>query len=164
MADIIRTADLCDAFPDQVRILTPGFHSFGGREAFFGPASTVACLDDNSLVSEASQEAGGGRVLVVDGQGSLARALMGGDLAERAAGNGWAGALINGAVRDSHELDQADLGIFALAATPMKTLKRGAGERDVAVRFAGQTIVPGEWVYADRDGVILADRPLHRDE
>ncbi len=164
MTEIIRTADLCDAHPDVVRILNPGFLSFGGHDAFYGRASTVACHEDNSRVREASEEAGQARVLIVDGLGSLRRALVGGDLAMRAAANGWAGVIVNGAVRDSHELAETALGVFALGTCPMKTEKRGEGERDVAVRFAGQTVVPGDWVYADRDGVALADRALHEAE
>ncbi|MEO1040585.1 MAG: ribonuclease E activity regulator RraA [Pseudomonadota bacterium] len=155
------TCDLCDAHPDRVRVLEPVFRSFGARASFCGPVETVTTFEDNSKVREAVFEPGDGRVLIVDGGGSLRRSLLGGDLAARAAANGWAGIIIHGAVRDAAELEAEDLGVLALALIPMKTVKRGRGVIGDPVSVAGAVARRGEYVYADRDGVILADAPLH---
>lgn len=158
---MISVCDLCDAHPDKVQVLAPVFHSFGGRAAFFGRAETIRTHEDNSRVREAVAEPGDGRVLVVDGGGSLKRSLLGGDLAGKAAKNGWAGVVVYGAVRDAAELEAEDLGVLALALIPMKTEKRGAGERGLTVTIAGAVVNSGDWIYVDRDGAIAAREPLH---
>lgn len=158
---MIPVCDLCDAFPDRLQVLSPVFSSYGGRSAFFGPVETVRTHEDNSRVREAVSEAGQGRVLVVDGGGSLKRSLLGGDLAAKAAQNGWAGVIINGAVRDAAELEAANVGVLALALIPMKTEKRDLGVRGVEICIAGAVVRPGNWVYADRDGVVIAADAIH---
>lgn len=158
---MIPVCDLCDAHPDRVQVLEPVFASFGGHAAFFGPAETIRTHEDNSRVREAVNEPGAGRVLVVDGGGSLKRSLLGGDLAGKAAKNGWAGVIVYGAVRDIAELEAAPLGVLALALIPMKTEKRGLGERGVEIALPGAVVRAGDWVYADRDGVVVAREPLH---
>ncbi|SFU30826.1 ribonuclease E activity regulator RraA [Halomonas korlensis] len=158
MSHII-TPDLCDEFP-EVRVLDPIFTNFGGREAFFGPVRTLKCFEDNSLVKQAVAEPGDGAVLVVDGGGSLRCALLGDMLAEQAAGNGWAGVVLYGCVRDIDVLFETELGIQALAAHPRRSEKRGEGQRDIAVTFAGVTITPGQWLYADNNGILIAEAPL----
>jgi regulator of ribonuclease activity A len=120
----------------------------------------VQCLDDNSLVRAALAEPGGGRVLVVDGGGSLRRALVGGNVATSAAQNGWAGVLVYGCVRDVAELKSTPVGLYALALNPMPTVKQGQGLRDVYVQIAGLWIRPGDWLYADADGIVLSRRNL----
>lgn len=150
------TADLCDAFPDAVQVMAPLFTHYGGRQVFSGPAETILAYEDNSRVREVLAEPGEGRVLVIDGGASLARSMVGGDLARLAATNGWAGILVHGAVRDVHELDAEPLGVLALGLIPRKTEKRGLGTRGVTLRFAGVTIARGSWVYADRDGVVVS--------
>ncbi len=160
-ADLIATTDLCDAHLDQLRVLDPVFRDFGGRRAFHGPVATVACFEDNSKVRETVLEPGAGRVLVVDGGGSLRRSLLGGDLAAQAAANGWAGVVIHGACRDAGELAATDLGVKALGLIPVKTHKRGLGDRDIPVRIAGHVIAPRDHLYADADGVVVAERALH---
>ncbi len=152
--------DLCDAFPGRVRVAEPVFRDFGGRAAFSGPISTVQVLEDNALVRTALEEPGRGRVLVVDGGGSLRSALVGGNLGQLAAKNGWDGILVFGCIRDTAELMAVDLGVKALAAHPKKSGKQGTGARDVPVTFAGVTFRPGEWLAADADGIIVADGPL----
>jgi len=152
--------DLCDDFPDRVRVAEPLFLDFGARAAFSGAISTLRIFEENVLLRAALEEPGQGRVLVVDGGGSKRCAVLGGNLAALGAKNGWDGALIFGCVRDSAELGATDFGVKALAAHPMKSGKRSAGERDVAVTFAGLTFAPGQWLYADRDGVIVADEAL----
>ena len=158
------TCDLCDAHKADssgaFRVLPPSFQRYGGRVAFAGPVSTVKCFEDNSLVKAALDEPGAGRVLVVDGGASLRRALVGGNLAAAAARNGWAGVLVDGCVRDARELAQCDVGIRALALLPLATDKRGEGQRDVPVQVQGVPVRPGDWLYADADGVVVSATPL----
>ena len=158
------TPDLCDAYPDQVQVLEPMFSNFGGRDSFGGRIVTIKCFEDNSLVKEQAEQDGKGKVLVVDGGGSLRRALLGDMIAEKAARNGWEGMLIYGCVRDVDVLAQSNLGIQALASHPMKTDKRNIGDLNVAVTFGGVTFHPGHYVYADNNGVIVSPSPLQMPE
>ncbi len=160
------TTDLCDAHEDRLRdgrlqVATPPWLSFGATVRFAGPAVTLRLPEDNSLVRQALEQPGEGRVLVVDGGASLRCALVGGKLAVLGERNGWAGAIVNGAVRDADELDACRFGIRALQLVPRRSDKRGLGERDVVVAFAGVAIRPGDWIYADRDGwLVSAGGPL----
>ena len=165
MATMIPTTDLCDAHEDRIAdgrllALTPGWLHFGRRMAFAGPAATLKVFEDNSLVADTVRTAGGGRVLVIDGGGSLRCALVGGNLAQAAAANGWQGIVVNGAVRDADELDALDIGIRALALHPVRSVKRGQGQRDLVVSMPGALVRPGDWIYADRDGVLVSREPL----
>lgn len=157
----IHTTDLCDAHSEVLQIADPLFRDFGGRLAFHGPIVTLKLFEDNSLVRNALEQAGDGRVLIVDGGGSLRCALLGDQLAALGQRNGWAGVVVYGCVRDTAELAVTDLGVKALAACPLKSRKRGQGERDVPVRFAGVTFRSGHYLYADGDGVIVAEQILH---
>jgi regulator of ribonuclease activity A len=150
------TADLCDAHESSVRNADPVFLSFGQRGTFGGPVRTLRVFEDNSLVKEALGEDGAGAVLVVDGQASTRCALVGGNLAELASANGWAGLIINGCVRDVHEINVCNIGVRAIATCPRKSQKRGQGDRDVDLEFAGVDFRPGEYVYCDDDGVIVS--------
>ncbi len=154
------TPDLCDAFGDEVRVAEPVFRDFGGVRSFAGEVETLRVFEDNALVRAALETPGRGRVLVVDGGGSLRTALVGGNLAVLAARNGWSGIVVYGAVRDAAELGTAALGIKALALSPRRSAKRGDGERQVSVTFAGITLTPGHHLWADEDGLLVADRPL----
>ena len=154
------TPDLCDAYPELVQVVEPMFSNFGGRDSFGGQIVTVKCFEDNSLVKAAGDSAGDGRVLVVDGGGSLRRALLGGNLAAAAARNGWAGVVIDGCVRDVTELAASNTGIRALASMPLPTEKRNEGQRDVAVQIQGVSVRPGDWLYADEDGIVVMPAPL----
>jgi len=156
----VSTADLCDDHIEALQVAEPLFRRFGTRQAFCGPAYTVKVFEDNSLVREALEMPGEGQVLVVDGGGSLRCALVGDLLAKLAIDHGWAGAVVNGAIRDSAVIDGMDIGIQALATCPRKSLKRGQGERQVTVEFAGLRITPGNWVYADADGIVVAQGSL----
>jgi len=162
--DVFSTCDFCDAYKGDdsgsFRVLPGVFRSYGGSARFAGPVSTIKCFEDNSLVKAAVESAGQGRVLVVDGAGSLRRALLGGNLAAAAAKNGWAGLLIEGCVRDLAELSAAPVGILALGHVPMPTDRKGQGLADVALHIQGVDIRPGDWLYADADGVVVANRPL----
>jgi regulator of ribonuclease activity A len=157
------TCDLCDAHKGDssgaFRVLPPVFRDFGGRTVFHGPVSTVKCFEDNSMVKAAVESPGQGRVLVVDGAGSLKRALLGGNLGAAAARNGWAGLVIDGCVRDLAELAACDIGIRALAPLPLPTERAGQGQRDVVLQIRGVWVRPGDWLYADADGIVLLDRP-----
>lgn len=152
------TADLCDDHGDAVQVLAGGFASYGGVAAFDGPVSTLSVFEDNSLVRDALEESGDGRVLVVAGGGSDRCALVGGNLGILAADNGWAGIVVDGCVRDAAELREAPVGIRARGTCPRRSVKRGAGDRDVPVTVAGVDLVPGAWLWADDDGIVVADR------
>lgn len=157
------TPDLCDQYPD-VFVVEPMFSNFGGHDSFGGEIVTVKCFEDNSVVKEQVDQDGTGKVMVVDGGGSLRRALLGDMLAEKAARNGWEGIIVYGCVRDVDVLVQTPLGIQALASHPMKTDKRGIGDLNVPVTFAGVTFRPGEYVYADNNGIIVSPTPLKMPE
>jgi len=153
------TPDLTDAHPDVFAIELQ-FTSFGSLKQFYGPAVTIKCHEDNSLVKQCVAEPGEGRVIVVDGGGSLRRALLGDMLAEQAAVNGWAGLVINGAIRDIDEIAATAIGVQALGRCALKTEKLGMGQRDVPIGFGGVTIAPGDYIYADNNAVIVSPRPL----
>jgi regulator of ribonuclease activity A len=155
-----KTTDLCDQYAGELQVAAPSFRSYGGKVAFSGSISTVQVYEDNVLVRAALEEPGAGRVLVVDGGGSLRCALVGDQLAALGLGNGWAGVVINGCIRDVAALRELAFGVQALAATPLRSAKRGTGARDVQVQFAGLACRPGQYLYADEDGIIVAERPL----
>src|SRR5690554_789363 len=157
------TPDLCDAYP-EVAVVEPVFANFGGRDSFGGQIVTVKCHEDNSVVKAQVATPGQGKVMVVDGGGSMRRALLGDMLAAKAAENGWEGIIVYGCVRDVDVLIQTALGIQALASHPMKTEKRGIGDRNVPVTFGGVTFRPGEYVYADNNGVIVSPVALKMPE
>lgn len=156
--DTWATADLYDEYGEDLDSCDLQLRQYGGRTRFRGPAVTVRCHEDNALLKSVLSEPGEGQVLVVDGGGSLHRALMGDVIAGLATGNGWAGVIINGAVRDVVALAALDIGIKALGSNPRKSTKTGAGERDVPVTFGGATFTPGLEVYSDEDGVVVMPR------
>ncbi len=158
------TPDLCDAYPDSVRVLEPMVHNYGGRDSFGGEIVTIKCFEDNSLVKEAAGTDGVGKVMVVDGGASLRRALLGDMIAENAAKNGWEGLIIYGCIRDVDAIAALDLGVQALGAIPLKTDKRGIGDLNVPVTFGGVTFNPGEYVYADNNGVVVSATALKMPE
>ena len=155
-ATVFATTDIADDYGDAVYVLAPKFHSFGGVKRFCGPVKTLLAFEDNTKVRAAVEGKGDGQVLVVNGGASKRCALFGGNLAKLAADNGWAGIIINGCVRDTAELAGEQVGIKALAVHPRKSLKRDLGTYDVPVKFAGVRIYPGDWIYADEDGIILS--------
>jgi regulator of ribonuclease activity A len=161
----VATADLCDRHENElrtgaVRVVAPMFRSFGGRSAFHGSIATLKLFEDNSFVRKALEQSGAGRVLVIDGGGSLRRALVGDQLAALGVKNGWAGIVAYGCIRDSAAIAAMDIGVLALATHPQKTDKKNIGESDIAVTFGGVTFRPGEYLYADGDGVIVANHDL----
>lgn len=172
MSIAFATCDLCDAHKNDstgnFRVLPPVFTDYGQVRKFAGPVVAVKCFEDNTLVKAAVDSVGFvdgpqgrvGKVLVVDGGGSLRRALLGGNLGAAAARNGWAGVVIDGCVRDTAELAGHAVGIRALAAMPLPTEKRNEGQADVPVQVQGVWIRPGDWLYADEDGIVVSATPL----
>ena len=159
------TCDLCDANEQKLTdgalsVLPPVFKKFGKRSRFSGPARTLKVFEDNVLVRAALETPGEGGVLVIDGGGSLRCALVGGNLGVLAQNNGWAGIIVNGCVRDSEELNQCDVGIRALAVHPRRSIRKGLGENDLVVDIAGVMVRPGDWVYADADGILVSEVAL----
>ncbi|MFY2763255.1 ribonuclease E activity regulator RraA [Arenimonas sp. MALMAid1274] len=153
-----KTADLCDS-RDDARVPDLPLRDYGGRIAFSGRISTISTFEDNSRVREAVAEAGNGRVLVVDGGGSTRRSLLGDNLAALAVRNGWAGVVVHGVIRDTEAIARLDLGVKALGTCPRKTEKRDQGLRDVALHLGGVVVLPGDWLCADEDGVVVLADP-----
>lgn len=166
------TCDFCDVNKSDTsghfRVLPPVFRDFGALSNFCGPVVTVKCYEDNSLVKAVLESSGlidtpsgpQSAVLVVDGGGSLRRALVGGLIGASAARNGWAGVVVDGCVRDVAELAAHQVGIRALGTIPMPTDRKNQGQRDVEVHIQGVRIVPGDWLYADGDGMLVSSVPL----
>jgi regulator of ribonuclease activity A len=159
------TCDICDANEDKLAddtlaVLPPVFRTFGRQMKFSGPAATLKVFEDNALVRATLETLGNGRVLVVDGGGSLRCALVGGNLGQLAESNGWAGIVVNGCIRDSEEINSCNIGVRALATHPQRSIRKGTGERDLAVSVAGVTVRPGYWIYADADGVLVVAEEL----
>jgi regulator of ribonuclease activity A len=157
----LATADLYDAHEGKVQVGESLLRDYGGRTAFHGEVFTLRVFEDNSLVRRALEQSGRGRVLVVDGGGSLRCALVGDLLGLLGVDNGWAGIILNGCVRDSKALASLALGIKALGTNPRKSVKKGQGEEGVEVQFGGLGYRPGQWVYCDEDGILLSDTALH---
>ncbi|MGB7990825.1 MAG: ribonuclease E activity regulator RraA [Candidatus Methylophosphatis roskildensis] len=160
-----QTADLLDQHEEaaragQVRVVEPMFSHYGGRRRFCGTISTLKVFEDNSLVRKALETAGNGRVLVIDGGGSKRCALVGDQLAQLGVKNGWAGIVVFGCIRDSAAMAGMDIGLRALDTHPLKSIKKGAGDADIPVSFGGVSIAPGEQLYADEDGIVVAPAPL----
>ncbi len=155
----ICTPDLCDEYP-EVAVVDPIFSNYGGLDAFGGEIVTIKCFEDNSVVKDQVGQPGNGRVLVVDGGGSMRNALLGDMLAEKAADNGWAGIIVYGCIRDVDVIMETELGVQALGTHPRKTEKRGIGDLNVPVTFGGVTFRPGMFVYADNNGIIVSEKAL----
>jgi regulator of ribonuclease activity A len=152
--------DLCDEYPDAVQVVNPIFRNYGARTSFGGEIVTIRCHEDNSLVASQVEEPGNGKVLVVDGGGSLRCALVGDNLAAKAATNRWEGVLVYGCIRDVDEIAKIQLGVQALSSNPRRSIKRDAGLLNQVVNFGGVSFVPGQYVYADNNGVIVSSRKL----
>ena len=159
------TCDLCDAHEDQLQAgslcaLPPLFLAYGAELAFAGPAVCLKLFEDNGMVRSMLETPGQGRVLVIDGGASLRCALVGGNLAKLAQDNGWVGIVVDGCIRDVVEINACRIGVRARGSMPVRSLKRGSGERDVRVLIAGVAVHPGDWIYADADGVLVARQML----
>jgi len=159
--DALSTADLCDEFDHVVDVAEPIFRDYGGNRSFIhGEVVTLKVFEDNSLVRSTLETAGNKRVLVVDGGGSKRCALVGGNLAQLAYENQWVGIVVNGCIRDSAEIAEIPIAVKALATSPKKSVKKGVGDSAVSVTFAGIEFRPGDYLYADRDGILVAKESL----
>ncbi|NVD74798.1 RraA family protein [Duganella sp. BJB488] len=159
------TTDLCDDNANlledgRLAVLPPVFRHFGRQMRFSGRVTTLKVHEDNALVRSVLETQGGGNVLVIDGGGSLRRALVGGQLGLLAQDNGWAGIIVDGCIRDTDEINSCEIGVRALGAHPQKSSKKGAGERNVRVHVQGVPVQPGDWIYADADGILVAQQML----
>lgn len=159
------TCDICDANEDKLAegllsALPPVFRSFGGQPSFSGPAATLKVFEDNVLVRSTLETQGNGRVLVIDGGGSMRCALVGGNLGVLAEKNGWAGIVVNGCIRDTEEVNACNIGVRALATHPQRSVRKGVGDSNLRVSIAGVAVSPGDWIYADVDGVLVSREKL----
>ena len=154
------TPDLCDDNPELVKIVEPIFNNYGGKRAFGGEIVTVKCHEDNSVVKKQASEPGHGKVMVVDGGGSLRCALLGDLIAEKAVENGWEGLVIFGCIRDVDAIGELDLGVQALRTIPIKSVRKDRGDLNIEITFGGVTFQPGDFVYADNNGVIVSTKAL----
>lgn len=161
MAAQLATAEICDTNVSNLesgdlRALPPIFQTYGQRRVFSGPIVTLKVFEDNVLVREFLEKKGEGRVLVIDGGGSMRCALVGGNLVQLAQNMGWSGIVVNGCIRDVDEINGCDIGVRALASHPTKSNKRGIGEKHVPIYIAGTQIHDEEWLYADSDGILVS--------
>ncbi len=154
------TSELCNVYHEEVNVVEPLFSNFGGRSSFGGQITTVKCFEDNGLLGDLLEENGQGRVLVVDGGGSVRRALVDARLARLATDNEWEGIVVYGSVRQVDDLEDLDIGIQAIAAIPAGACDEGIGESDVRVNFGGVTFFSGDHLYADNTGIILSEDAL----
>jgi len=162
---LVTTAELCDANTTliesgELRALHPVFQIYGRRTIFSGPVVTLKLFEDNGLIREFLEQKGNGRVLIVDGGGSMRCAILGGNPVQQAQNNGWAGIVVNGCIRDVDEINGCDIGVRALGSHPMKAKKKGDGEKNVPVNIGGTRICDGEWLYADTDGILVSRTEL----
>lgn len=156
----MQTAELSDKYPGKFTAADPGYQSYGGRKRFHGQVVTLKLFEDNSLVRKLLNTSGKGKVLVVDGGGSMRAALLGDQLAALAVEQGWEGIVIYGCIRDSAAIAQMNLGVLALGTHPFKTEKRNEGQENLCLRFSGLNIEPGNFIYADEDGILLSKELL----
>ena len=154
------TPDLCDENPELVKVVEPMFNNYGGKRAFGGEIVTVKCHEDNSVVKKQASEPGHGKVMIVDGGGSLRCALLGDLIAEKAVENGWEGLVIFGCIRDVDAIGELNLGVQALHTIPIKSVRKDRGDLNIEITFGGVTFKPGDYVYADNNGVIVSTKAL----
>ncbi|GAA5140819.1 putative 4-hydroxy-4-methyl-2-oxoglutarate aldolase [Thalassotalea piscium] len=152
--------DLCDQYPDEVQVLAQQFNHYGKIKVFYGQVVTIECFEDNSLVKSTLAQDGAGKVLIVNGGGLTRKALLGDLIAKSAIKNNWEGVIINGFIRDVATINSLNIGVKALGATPLKTQKRGLGDFNIPITIAGVSIHPNNWVYADENGVLIANEQL----
>jgi len=157
---MFKTTDLYDEYLEELRVAAPIFRDFGGRTRFSGEIITLKALEDNTFIKAAFETNGHGKVLVVDGAGSMRCAMIGDVMASLGASNGWEGIVINGCIRDSADVGKVDIGVKALGTIPRKTVKRNQGVRDIPVHFADITFTSGDWLYADEDGIVISRHNL----
>ena len=149
------TWDISDKLHPDVQYLDPVYKSYGAKTSFSGRIVTIKCYEDNSLVEETLKGNGKESVLVIDAGGSMNCAMLGDKRAADAIKNEWEGILVHGLIRDSATINKMEISIHALGVCPLKSIKNGVGDRNLTVNFSGVTFTPGEYLYADEDGVIV---------
>ncbi len=154
------TSALCDMYIDQVDVVEPMFSNFGGRTSFAGQITTIKCFEDNGLIREVLEQEGLGRILLIDGGGSLRRALVDAEIATIAEDNEWEGIVVFGSVREIDDLEEMNIGIQAIASIPVGAVSQGVGESDIPVNFGGVTFLPDDYLYADSTGIIISPEIL----
>lgn len=152
----LKTADLYDRYGDKLQVAEPIFSDYGGNKTFHGDIYTLKVHEDFLLIKNTVSEKGEGRVLVIDGGGSMRCAMLGDRLAAMANANGWVGVVINGCIRDADEIGKLPIGVKALNTCPARPGKNGGGQSQIAVHFAGVKFNPGEILYADEDGIVVS--------
>ena len=157
---MFKTTDLYDEYLEALQVAAPIFRDYGGRQKFSGQIVTLKALEDNSYLKASFESDGKGKVLVVDSAGSMRCAMMGDVMAALGASNGWEGVVINGCIRDSADVARVDIGVKALATIPRKTIKRNQGVMDIPLRFAEVVFNPGDYLYADEDGIVIAKHEI----
>lgn len=157
------TSELCDLFADSIDVVEPIFISFGGRDSYGGVVNTVKCFEDKGIIEQLIQQPGEGKVLLIDGGGSLRRALIDSNIAQTATDNGWEGIICYGCVREVDQLEDIDIGIHAIGAIPVGADAEETGTTDCAVNFGGVTFLPDDHIYADTTGIVLSPEPLDID-
>jgi len=155
-----KTTDLYDEHLENLQVAAPIFRDYGGRKRFHGQIVTLKAVDDNTFLKAAFETDGRGKVLVVDAAGSLRYAMMGDVMAALGASKGWEGVVIHGCIRDSIDVARVDIGVKALGTIPRKTIKRNQGVMDIPVHFADIIFQPRHYLYADEDGIVVADHDL----
>ena len=158
------TSVLCDLYADTIDVAEPLLTNFGGRTSFAGEVVTVKCFESVGLIYKTLEDNGAGKVLLIDGGGSLRRALVNAHIAELAVENNWEGIVINGCVREIDTLEELDIGVQAITAMPVGADDNDIGETDVPVNFAGVTFLPEDFLYADSTGIVISPEPLVLDE
>jgi len=157
---MFKTTDLYDEYLEALQVAAPIFRDYGERQKFSGQIVTLKALEDNSYLKASFESDGKGKVLVVDSAGSMRCAMMGDVMAALGASNGWEGVVINGCIRDSADVAKVDIGVKALATIPRKTIKRNQGVMDIPLRFAEVVFNPGDYLYADEDGIVIAKHEI----
>jgi len=155
-----KTSDISDQLHPNVQYLEPIYNDYGAKIDFSGVIHTIKCFEDNSLIREVLDTDGQGGVLVVDAGGSRRCAMLGDQLAAKAVKNNWSGIVIYGLIRDSEMINKMSIGVRALGTHPLKSIKKGVGEQSLNLSFSGVNFVPGDYLYADQDGVIIVQELL----
>ncbi|WDE11185.1 ribonuclease E activity regulator RraA [Thalassomonas haliotis] len=154
------TSELCNVYADLIDVVEPIFSNYGGRNSFGGKVVTVKSFENNGLIMQLLDSDGEGKVLVVDGGGSTRCALIDIEVARLAEKNGWEGIICYGSVRDVDAIEEVDIGIQGLVSIPVGAPDQVTGESDLAINFAGVTILPDDHVYVDNTGIVLSPEPL----
>lgn len=156
----IFTADLCDEYSDKVQVLAAGYQNYGGANSCQGEVITIKLNKNNSdLVALLRDEDGTGKVVVVDVEQEYF-AVVGENLMKFADKNNYAGIVINGYVRDTFQITDTPVALYALGTCPRKSIPVTSGERGIQLTFGGVEFNQGDYLYADTDGIIVTKEKI----